>query len=153
MRRDTACHCPRAEALSLLLDGEIAGSARREIEAHATSCPVCGAMLRDFGELRTALGALGAASARVDIAGLVDQRLPARAPARPARQRRGWRWQLLPAGFAAAGVLAIGAYLGMLLGGSAGVGVARPPAVAVFDAVPPGGLCVAPVCHGQREMR
>jgi anti-sigma factor RsiW len=149
MRRDTAQECPRAEALSALLDGEISGRARREIETHAAACPVCGAMLRDFGEVRRGLDALGAAPPAVDIAALVDRRLPPRAAGRPARQRQGWRWQLVPAGFVAAGVFATGAYLGMLLGGGAAVSVARSPAVAVFDAVPPGGLCVPPLCYGQ----
>jgi len=150
MKRDAPHDCPRIEALSLLIDDEISGSARRDIEAHAASCPICGATLRDFGELRGTLGALGRTSAGIDIAALIDERLPPRpAPAaRPARRRRGWRWQLAPAGLAAAGVLATGAYLGMVLGGGGAVTVARTPAVAVFDAVPPGGLCVAPVCYG-----
>jgi anti-sigma factor RsiW len=152
MKRDTPHDCPRVEALSLLIDGEISGAARREIEAHAASCPICGATLRDFRGLRSAFSALGDSPAGVDIAALIDARLPPRAPPRPARpagQRSGWRWQLAPAGLAAAGVLATGAYLGMLLGGGAAVSTARPPAVAVFDAVPPGGLCAAPICYGQ----
>ena len=150
MRRDTPDDCPRVEALSLLIDNAISGSARSEIETHAASCRVCGATLRDFGELRSALGALGRSSAGVDIAALILERLPPRPAltASPARRRRGWRWQLAPAGLAAAGVLATGAYLGMVLGGGAAVTAARPPAVAVFDVVPPGGLCVAPVCYG-----
>ena len=150
MTMDTPHDCPRVEALSRLVDGEISGGARREIEAHAASCPVCGATLRDFGELRSAFSVLGGTSAGVDVAALIENRLPPRAQARPAAPRRsGWRWQLAPAGLAAAGVLATGAYLGMLLGGGAAVGVARPPAVAVFDAVPPGGLCLAQACYGR----
>lgn len=149
MKRDTPHDCPRVEALSLLIDGEISESARREIETHAASCPICGATLRDFTGLRSAFSALGDSPAGVDIAALIDERLPPRAPLRPARQRRGWRWQLAPAGLAAAGVLATGAYLGMLLGGGAAVSAARPPAVAVFDVVPPGGLCASPICYGR----
>ena len=149
MKRDTPGDCPRIEALSLLIDGEISASARRAIETHAASCSICGATLRDFSSLRSAFSALGDSPAGVDVAALIDQRLPPRAPLRPARRRSGWRWQLAPAGLAAAGVLATGAYLGMLLGGGAAVGLARPAAVAVFDVVPPGGLCVAPVCFGR----
>jgi anti-sigma factor RsiW len=147
MKRDTPHECPRLEALSLLIDDEVSGSARRDIETHAASCPICGATLRDFSSLRSAFRALGESPAGVDIAALIDERLPPRAPSRRLRPRSGWRWQLAPAGLAAAGVLATGAYLGTLLGGGA-VTVARPPAVAVFDVVPPGGLCVAPVCYG-----
>jgi anti-sigma factor RsiW len=149
MKRDTPHDCPRVEALSLLIDGEISGSARREIEMHAASCPICGATLREFSGLRSVFSALGDSPAGVDVAALIDERLPPRAQARPARERSGWRWQLAPAGLAAAGVLAAGAYLGMLLGGGAAVSVARPSAVAVFDAMPPGGLCLAPVCYGR----
>jgi hypothetical protein len=108
--------------------------------------------LRDFSGLRSAFSALGDSPASVDIAALIDKRLPPRVPLRPARERSRWRWQLAPAGLAAAGVLATGAYLGMLLGGGAAVSAARPPAVAVFDAVPPGGLCAADLLWA-REMR
>jgi anti-sigma factor RsiW len=133
----------------MLFDGEIAGSARRETEVHAASCAICGAMLRHFGELRTALSMLDEAPAAVDIAALVDNRLPPRPAAHPVRQRQGWRWEFLPVGLVGAGVLATGAYLGMLLGAGATVGVTRPAAMAVFDAVPPGGLCLPPVCYRQ----
>ncbi len=153
MKRDTPHDCPRVEALSLLIDGEISGAALREIEAHAASCPICGTTLRDFRGLRSAFSALGNSPAGVDIAALIDARLPPRAPpraaVRPSRPRSGWRWQLAPAGVAAAGLLAAGAYLGMLLGGGAAVSAARPPAIAVFDTVPPGGLCAAPICYGR----
>ena len=146
MKRDEH-DCPRIEALSALLDGEMTESARRDIEAHAMSCPICGATLREFSRLRAAFGRLGEGPAGADVAALIDSRLPPRTTTRPARER--WRWHLAPAGLVAAGALATGAYFGMLLGGSAAVGVARPPAIAVFDAVPPGGLCVAPICYGR----
>ena len=149
MKSDTPPDCPRLEAISLLIDGEISGAARREIETHAALCPICGATLREFSGLRSAFSALGDRPAGVDIAALIDERLPPRTPGRPARQRSGWRWQLAPAGLAAAGVLATGAYLGMLLGGGAAASTARPPAVAVFDVVPPGGLCTASICYGR----
>jgi anti-sigma factor RsiW len=149
MKPDTSHDCPRVEALSLLIDGEIAGIARREIETHAASCPICGATLRDFSGLRSAFSALGDSPAGVDVAALIDERLPPRAPARPARARSGWRWHFAPAGLAAAGVLATGAYLGMLFGGGGVVSAARTPALAVFDVVPPGGLCAAPICYGR----
>jgi anti-sigma factor RsiW len=148
MKQDTPHGCPRVEALSLLIDGEISGSARSEIEAHAASCPICGATLRDFSGLHSDFRRLGDSPAGVDLAALIDARLPPRTPSRGVRRRSGWRWQLAPAGLAAAGVLATGVYLGMLVGGGAAVGAARPPAIAVFDAVPPGGLCAAPICYG-----
>jgi anti-sigma factor RsiW len=136
--------CPRTEQLSALIDGEVTGAARSEITAHAGTCPLCGAMLRDLGELRGALRPLAAARAGVDLAPLIEQRLAARERrGRAARGRSWWRgWQVLPSGLAAAGVLATGVYLGALLTGAAGATVMRPAAMAMFDAVPPGGLCV-----------
>ena len=151
MIRDTRSDCPHVEAISLLADGEIHADERRDIEAHVAACPLCGAALRDFQRLRTQLHALGNASAGVDVAALIADRLPprvgpqARARAEPRRPR--WRWQFAPAGFAAAGVLAAGAYLGVLLTGAPAAAVVRPAAVAVFDAVPPGGLCLGASCY------
>jgi anti-sigma factor RsiW len=147
MKRDSPHDCPRVEALSLLVDDEISGSARDEIEAHAAYCPLCGAMLRKFRDLRDALGGLEAPAPGVDIATLIDARLAPRTQSRRARRRAGWRWQFAPAGLAAAGVLAMGAYLGMLLAGGTTVNTGRAPAVAVFSSVPPGGLCLMPACY------
>lgn len=151
MKDRTLSECPRTEQLSALIDGELSGVARAEIESHAVSCPLCGAMLRDFGELRVALKPLAAARPGFDLAPLIDQRLAAGGrPARPRRDRSGWKgWQILPSGLAAAGVLTAGVYLGALLaGGGAGVTALQPAAMALFDPVPPGGLCAGlPSCY------
>lgn len=138
--------CPRTEQLSALIDGELAGAVRAEIAAHAESCPLCGVMLRDLGELRVALQPLAAAHLEIDLAPLVEQRLAARGqPRHPARDRSGWQgWQLLPSGLVAAGALTAGVYLGVLLAAGAGLTATRPAEMAMFDPVPPGGLCVGP---------
>ncbi|MBI3042561.1 MAG: zf-HC2 domain-containing protein [Betaproteobacteria bacterium] len=150
MKDRTPSECPRTEQLSALVDGELAGAARAEIADHAGSCPLCGAMLRDLGELRVAFRPLAAARPGVDLASLIEQRLAARGrPARPRRYGRWWQaWQLLPSGLAAAGVLTAGVYLGALLTAGAGATALRPAAMAMFDAVAPGGLCVGlPSCY------
>lgn len=136
--------CPRTEQLSALVDGELAAGTRDEVAAHAASCPLCGAMLADLGELRIALKPLARARAGIDLAPLIEKRLSAGpAPRRGARERRvRFGWQTLPSGLAAAGALAAGIYLGALLSAGAGVAAMRPAAMAMFDAVPPGGLCV-----------
>lgn len=139
--------CPRTEALSALIDGELAGRERDEIAAHAAACPLCGTVLADFGELRSHMEPLGRAAAGVDIAQLIESRLPARRRRAAAGRRDGWRWQFAPAGLVAAGALAAGAYLGALLASGTAAVAARPPAMAVFDAIPPGGLCAGlPSC-------
>lgn len=150
MKERTQSGCPRTEQLSALIDDELAGVARAEIEAHAGSCPLCGAMLREFGELRVALKPLAAARPGFDLAPLIVQRLTAGGRrARPMRDRNWWQgWQLLPSGLAAVGMLSAGVYLGALLAGGAGVTALEPAAMAVFDAVAPGGLCLgAPSCY------
>jgi anti-sigma factor RsiW len=140
------------EALSALLDGELAAREDAEIARHAAVCPVCGAAFRTLGELRASLRTLDDAPLDTDIASLIEDRLAPRTPARPARRRSRLRWlELAPAGLAAAGTLATGAYLGLLLAGGAAVSVARPAAMAVFDAAPPGGLCAAPSCYPWRR--
>jgi len=142
--------CPRTEQLSALVDGELTGAARTEITSHAGTCPLCGAMLRDLGELRGALRPLATARAGVDLAPLIEERLAARERPRGAARGRSWwqGWQILPSGLAAAGVLATGVYLGALLPGGTGATVMRPAAMAMFDPVAPGGLCVGlPSCY------
>jgi len=133
--------CPRTVELSALVDEALAGREREAIAGHAAACPLCGDMLRDLNEQRTLFRRLPERRLEVDIAARIDSRLAPRAqPRRPAAERKGWRtWQLLPSGLAGAAVLAGGLYLGVLLTGGAAV---RPAAMAAFDPVPPGGLCV-----------
>jgi len=148
MNDETTPACPRVDDLSALMDGVLTGSARDEIQAHAARCPLCGATLRDFGAMSTRLQALRDTRCDVDLAALVGPRLPPRVPAVRKRPMRHWSdvWQLAPRGLAAAGVLAAGAYLGMMLAG--GGAAVRPVAMTVFDAVPPGALCAGlPLCQ------
>jgi anti-sigma factor RsiW len=148
MKRDSAQECPRLEALSSLADNEIFGSARVEIESHIACCPVCSAALRDFRSLSSALRSLAENDPGVDIASSIHDRLSARTEPRPSRRRIGWSRQFAPAALAGIGILGTGAYLGMLLAAGT-VATARPAAIAVFSAAPPGGLCWAGTCDGR----
>lgn len=138
--------CPRAEALSALVDGELSAGEREQIAAHTIACPVCAAMLTRFVELRSAFSGIADADPGVDIAALVAPQLRPRQSARERRPRRRSSWQLAPLGAAAVGVLATGIYLGMLLTGGAAVVAADPSPMSVFDAIPPGGLCLGASC-------
>lgn len=135
--------CPRTEDLSALTDGELTGRARDELAAHAAECPSCGAMLRDLSGLRVALQSLADAKPGIDLAPAIGQRLAARRrPSHPeGAHGRHTGWRLVPSGFAVAGVLAAGVYLGALLVGGTGMAVTQPAAMAMFDPVPPGGVC------------
>ena len=145
--------CPPTEQLSALLDGELAPGTRAEVISHAARCPLCGATLKDLSELHVALRPLSAARVGFDLAPLIEERLAASGRRQQrAREPRWWQgWQLVPSGLAAAGMISVGVYMGaMLAGGTAGA-VARPAAMAVFDPVPPGGICVDPrSCYPQR---
>jgi anti-sigma factor RsiW len=138
-RKNTGC--PRIEDLSALMDGVLAGGARREMTEHAASCPLCGAALRDFEAMRNRIHALQETRCDVDIASLIASRLPRSGAYAP--RGRAWRWprvwQAAPRGLGAAAALAAGVYVGLLLPG--GALAPRPPAMAVFDAAPPGSLC------------
>ena len=143
--------CPRTEQLAALIDGELTNGTQVQITSHAAVCPLCGAMLRDLTELHAALRPFAAARVGFDLAPLVEQRLAA-SRRQWVREPHWWQgWQLVPSGLAAAGVLTMGVYLGALLAGGAGVAVVRPVAMAVFDPIPPGGICVgSPSCYAQR---
>lgn len=147
--------CPRTEQLSAMIDDELASPERAEIETHAASCPLCGAMLQELGGLRLSLRTLAEACPGIDLTSAVGQRLralgtPPRASVRDRSQRHGWR--LMPVGLVAAGIFATGLYLGALLVGGAAVTSLQIRGMAMFDPIPPGGLCVGlPSCYALRE--
>ena len=101
-------------------------------------------MLRDLTGLRLALRPLRETGPGIDLAPLIEPRLaPRRGRSRAPTGTPWWHvWPLLPPGLAAAGVLAAGVYLGALLAGGAAVSAAQPTTMAVFDPIPPGGICV-----------
>ncbi len=149
MRPEQQPECPRTEQLSALIDDELAREPREDIANHAAACPLCGAMLRELTEQRSLLHSLAATGAGVDLAPGIERRLARRrGPRQKAVEGAWWRgWRLAPAGLAAASVLATGIYSGALLTAGAGI-AARPAAMAAFDPVPPGGICVGvPSCY------
>lgn len=152
MTSSTQPNCPRTEQLSALIDGELAPGAQEQITSHAAACALCGAMLKDLTDLHAALRPFAAARVGFDLAPRVEQRLVASGQRQRVREHRWWPgWQWVPSGLAAAGMLTAGLSLGALLVGGAGVAVARPVAMAVFDPVPPGGICVGlQSCYPQR---
>jgi anti-sigma factor RsiW len=139
--------CPRVEDVSALMDGALSGSAADEVRSHVGRCPLCGALLRDFQVMSGRMQRLRDTRCDVDIASLVAPQLPPRAP--ETRKRRPLPsdvWSFAPRGLAAAGALAAGAYLGLMLASGGSVAV-RPAAMTIFSATPPGALCAGmPAC-------
>lgn len=133
--------CPSLDDLSAWLDGEAGHAQAAVLERHAAGCPACAAALADLRQLRDGFARLPEPVLGFDLGSVIEGRLAA-APAtrRRAAPARRW-WRLAPAWVGAAGALSLGLVLGSALVGT-GAGVARAPIMAVFDPIPPGGLCI-----------
>ncbi|NDP40000.1 MAG: hypothetical protein GZ093_14825 [Rhodoferax sp.] len=137
--------CPRTEAISALVDDELAEPARLALDAHVAGCALCAPVLTEFRQLRTTFAALPEVTPNVDFAFLVDCRIAAAGVPGPKSKPQRWRWwQLAPATLGGALSLSLGVYLGgtLMLGSQI---TAQPAALqmAAFTAIPPGALCPA----------
>lgn len=145
------CGCPATEDLSALVDGELAAPRASEVRLHALACPRCGAMLREFGQLRSDLQLLTQQAIDADLAAIVLARLRGLPESgRRQQRRRAWNWPRLrdagPRVMGGAAALGAGIYLGLaLLGGSATT--LRPAGMSAFDAERATVLCAGlPSC-------
>ena len=150
MNDRTQAGCPRTEAISALIDGEIGESAALELRLHVAQCVPCASALLAFTGMRADLRALREIRSDVDIAALVLPQLPKpaaprRRPARPLADL----WQLGSRALGGAAALGVGAYLGLLLV-AGGAGVPRPATMSVFSGEPPGVYCAGlPSCSAR----
>ena len=76
MNDRTQAGCPRTEAISALIDGELDIPASQELRLHAAQCAACGSALLAFTGMRADLWALREIRSDVDIAALVLPQLP-----------------------------------------------------------------------------
>lgn len=139
--RPTPTHPLDLLELSAYLDGELNAEARQRVAAHLGICPACAARYAQLRSLAAGLRALPEVTLGFDLASVIEGRLAA-APRPPAARRsQGWRARW-PLAFGAAASLAIGVSMGSAL--VAGGAAMAPPMVAlhVFDALPPGNLCI-----------
>ena len=137
--------CPRTEAISALVDDELAEPARAALDAHVQGCAICAPVLAEVRQLHTTFAALPDVTPNVDFAFLVDRRISAAGVPTPKPKPQRWRWwQLAPATLGGAISLSLGVYLGgtLMLGSQI---TAQPAALqmAAFTAIPPGALCPA----------
>ena len=137
--------CPRTEAISALVDDELAEPARAALDAHVQGCAICAPVLAEFRQLHTTFAALPDVTPNVDFAFLVDRRIAAAGVPTPKPKPQRWRWwQLAPATLGGALSLSLGVYLGgtLMLGSQI---TAQPAALqmAAFTAIPPCALCPA----------
>jgi anti-sigma factor RsiW len=147
--------CPRIEALSALIDGELGEADRRAVQSHADQCPVCAPVLAGFRRLHLRFAALEATAPAFDLAPEVDRRIDAavgahprgrRPTARPTARTPWWRLAILaPAGAAA---VSVGLWLGAALPAAAPGAQATTAQMVPFSTIPAGALCPVPLACG-----
>jgi len=146
--------CPRIEALSARLDDALTDRERKDLDAHLRACPVCGEALSAMRTLQGAMHRLPPPELGVDLAGVIEGRIDGMpsSRSRPRRRRLAPFLPLLPAGIAVAASLGLGIALGVGL--TAGGGMAarsQIAAMAVFDPIAPGGVCIGlDACYRKR---
>ena len=132
-------YCKKSEALSAYLDDELDGKSRLKFEMHLGGCFACKEMLQDLRCLRGCFQAMPQQEVGFDLAPGVLAAAGRRASA-TRWPRLNW-WQLLPVSFTAAATISLGVFLGASLTSPHD---AEPvaPTLAMFDPIPPGGLCI-----------
>lgn len=147
--------CPKTLEISAFLDEQASPAERARLDAHLAHCVQCAAMLADLRGLRAGLRALPEETLGYDLSEVIRGRLAGVAPARavPPR-RRNWR-EFLPLGIGATAAVSLGLFMGLALTAASGGAVApRIAAMAVFDPVAPGGLCIgSEACYAPRGAR
>ncbi len=137
----TAMHAPDLPELSAYLDGELDAGERRRIAAHLSACATCAAYFAKLQALSSGFKALPEDKLGFDLAGVIEGHL-ANAPRPPAaRRRRDW-WLGLPVAVGAAASIAAGVLMGSTLVAGGAAMAPRMAALRVFDAMPPGSLCI-----------
>lgn len=134
-------HCRRSEELSAYLDDELDGKSRLKFEMHLGSCFACKQMLQELRGLQRCFQTLPQQEIGFDITSGVL----AAAGRSASPTARAWPrlrlWQLLPVSFTAAATISLGVFLGTSLSGPQDT-VPAAPTLAMFDPIPPGGLCI-----------
>lgn len=133
-------HCKKSENLSAYLDDELDEKTRLKFEGHLEGCSTCKKMLHDLRCLQGCFQTLPQPEVGFDLAPVVLAELGRRSPRPTSVPRFNW-WRLLPVSFAAVATVSLGVFLGSLLTGKLDAEVAA-PTLAMFDPIPPGGICI-----------
>lgn len=132
-------YCKRSEELSAYLDDELDGKSRLKFEMHLGDCFACKEMLQDLCGLRECFQTLPQQEVGFDLAPGVLAAAGRRASA-TRWPRLNW-WQLLPVSFTAAATISLGVFLGASLTSPHDAAPVA-PTLAMFDPIPPGGICI-----------
>ncbi len=132
-------YCRRSEDLSAYLDNELDKKSRLKFEMHLDGCSACKEMLQDLHCLQGCFQSLPQQEVGFDLAPGVLAAAGRRASA--TRWPRLSFWQLLPVSFTAAATISLGIFLGTSLISPHDTEPVA-PTLAMFDPIPPGGLCI-----------
>ena len=135
-------HCPNVRELSAYVDGELSETRRQRVEGHLSRCFNCAAALQELRRLRAMFTSLPVRQVGFDLAPLIRARLSAATEGTPVR---GVGWcirDLMPLSLTVAATVVAGIFIGALLTVPGTVTGLESQAMAMFDPVPPGGICV-----------
>lgn len=135
-------HCPNVRELSAYVDGELSETRRQRVEGHLSRCSNCAASLQELRRLRAIFTALPERQVGFDLAPSIRARLSASSGGTAVRGL-GWRIpDLMPLSLTIAATVVVGVLIGALLTVPGTVTGLESQAMAMFDPVPPGGICV-----------
>lgn len=129
--------CPNEGELSAYVDRQLAAAAARAVAAHLQACDACSENVTAIENLSRAFRALPQVAVGSDITPRIEL-----AVARAVRQQRIARaWRLAPLSLAAAATVVLGVFIGTMLATTPRVHENAVP-MAMFDAIPPGSVCI-----------
>jgi anti-sigma factor RsiW len=135
-------HCPNVRELSAYVDGELSEIRRQRVEGHLSRCFNCAAALQEMRHLRAIFTSLPVRQVGFDLAPFIRARLTASSEGTAARWLGWCIHDLAPLSLTIAATVVTGIFIGALLTVPGTVTGPESQAMAVFDPVPPGGICV-----------
>lgn len=141
--------CIESTTLSAYIDGELSDVEKGEFERHMEACEPCREMAGKLQHLRKDLKAMRPVAIGFDLTPVLQGKLATGKK----RSRMAPPWGPLPLSFAATLTITIGILLGTVLADAPGRANKVPSAMALFDPIPPGGLCVAfDSCYPEKKI-
>lgn len=135
-------HCPNTSELSAYVDGELSETSRQRVNDHLAQCFHCAAALRELRHFRAMFAPLRERQVGFDLAPLIRARLSVSAEETPVRWL-GWCIpDLMPFSLTIAATMVAGIFIGVQLTVPGAVPSLETETMAMFDPVPPGGICV-----------
>lgn len=137
VNKNNNARCPDQEQLSAYADRELAPAVARDVAAHILVCDTCARHVVAIEHLSRAFRDLPRGQVGFDIYPPVELAI-----ARAARQQRlAGVWRIAPLSLAAAATVVLGVFIGTMLTDSPAPRENAVP-LAMFDAIPPGGVCI-----------